>query len=84
MPTSTSTVRLSARTFARLRRLAEASGRPMSTVVEEALEGYEVDRFFLDLDAAYRELRGSPREWRQEQAERALLEQTLRDGLEDE
>ncbi len=51
MPTPTSTVRLSARTYARLRGLAEASGRPMSSVVEEALDRYEVDRFFDNLNA---------------------------------
>ena len=84
MPTPTSTIRLSSRTYARLRGLAEASGRPMSSVVEEALEHYEVDRFFHDLDTAYRELRSAPRAWHQEQAERALLEQTLLDGLDNE
>lgn len=84
MPTLTSTVRLSARTYARLRGLAEASGRPMSSVVEEALDRYEVDRFFDDLDTAYRELRATPRAWHEEQTERALLEQTLQDGLDDD
>jgi len=56
----------------------------MSRVLDEAVERYEADRFFRDVDAAYRDLRAESEAWRHEQAERGLLDQTLRDGLEPE
>ena len=84
MPSPTNTIRLPARTYARLRGLARASGKPMSTVIDEAIDRYESERFFRDLDAAYRELRADHEAWQEEEAERAELEQTLSDGLGDE
>jgi predicted DNA-binding protein len=84
MPTPTSTIRVPARTYDRLKGLARAAGKPMSAVLEEAVERYEADRFFRDADAAYQRLRADPEAWKQELAERSLLEQTLQDGLEEE
>jgi predicted DNA-binding protein len=84
MPTPTSTIRVPARTYDRLKGLARAAGKPMSAVLEEAVERYEADRFFRDADAAYQRLRAHPEAWKQELAERSLLEQTLQDGLEEE
>jgi len=84
MPTPTSTIRVPARTYDRLKGLARAAGKPMSAVLEEAVESYEADRFFRDADAAYQRLRADAEAWEQELAERSLLEQTLQDGLEEE
>jgi predicted DNA-binding protein len=84
MPTPTSTIRVPARTYDRLKGLARAAGKPMSAVLEEAVERYEADRFFRDADAAYQRLRADPEAWKQELAERSLLEQTLQDGMEEE
>jgi len=84
MPAPTNTIRVPARTYARLQGLARAAGKPMSRVLDEAVERYEADRFFRDVDAAYRDLRAESEAWRHEQAERGLLDQTLRDGLEPE
>ncbi len=84
MPSPTSTVRVPARTYDRLKSLARAEGKPMSVVLDEAVQNYEADRFFLEMDAAYRALRADPEAWQDELAERALLDGTLMDGLEDE
>ncbi len=83
MSSPTNTVRLPARTYRRLQGLARTVGKPMSTVIEEAVERYEADQFFRDLDDAYRDLRTQPDAWHGEQAERALLDHTLGDGLDD-
>ena len=84
MANPTNTIRLPSRTYARLRGLARASGKPMSIVIDEAIDRYEAERFFRDLDAAYRDLRADDAAWQAEQAERARLERTLADGLGDE
>lgn len=84
MPTPTSTIRVPARTYDRLKGLARAAGKPMSAVLEEAVERYEADRFFRDADAAYQRLRADSEAWNQELEERSLLEETLQDGLKEE
>lgn len=77
----TNTIRIPARTYARLRRVADAAGKPMSTVIDEAIDTYEAEGFFRDLDSAFRELRQRPAAWADEEADRELLERTLLDGL---
>jgi predicted DNA-binding protein len=84
MPSPTNTIRVPARTYDRLKGLAQAEGKPMSVVLDEAVEHYEADRFFLEMDAAYRALRADPAAWQQELAERSLWDGTLMDGLGDE
>jgi hypothetical protein len=44
-------------------------------------ERYRRERFFADLHAAYKHLRADPTAWEAELAERAELEGTLADGL---
>ena len=81
MPSPTSTVRIPARTYDRLKALARAEGKPMSVVLDEAVQNYEADRFFREVDAAYQRLRADPEAWKAELAERALWDATLMDGL---
>jgi len=83
MPPATTTVRVASRTHRLLQDLARATGKPMTEVLEEAVEQYQADRFFAELDAAYRALRADPGAWRDEQEERSLLDNTLPDGLGD-
>ena len=84
MPNPTSTVRIPARTYDRLKTLARAEGKPMSVVLDEAVDRYEADLFFHDMDDADRALRADPGAWQQELAERALWDGTLMDGLDGE
>ena len=53
----------------------------MQTVLEEALKAYEASKFFDDLDHYYKELRSDPVAWKEELGERALMENTLLDGI---
>jgi len=84
MPSPTNTIRVPARTYDRLKVLAHAEGKPMSVVLDEAVERLEADRFFREMDAAYRALRADPTAWQEELAERAVWDATLMDGLEEE
>jgi hypothetical protein len=53
----------------------------MQAVLDEAIEHYQRDKFLDDVNAAFANLRSDPKAWKEEQAERALWDKTLTDGL---
>jgi len=63
---------------------AKREGKPMQAVLDEAIEHYQRDKFLDEVNAAYAALRNDPKAWKAEQAERALWDNTLADGLDDE
>ena len=83
MSSPTNTIRVPAHTYDRLKSVAQAEGKPMSVVLDAAVERYEADRFFREADAAYERLQSNPEAWQEELAERALWEGTLLDGLDE-
>jgi hypothetical protein len=76
-------VRVSQRTQVLLEELAAATGEPLPKVLDRAVESYRREQFFAELDAAYARLKADPVAWEEELAERAELEGTLADGLDD-
>ncbi len=81
MPSTT--VRVTEHTHNVLRELAEATGEPLQRVLEKAVDQYRRERFFADLHAAYERLAADRAAWRDELAERAELDGTLADGLDE-
>jgi len=77
-------IRISPRSKAVLRTLARQAGKPMQAVLDEAIEHYQRDKFLDDVNAAFANLRNDPKAWKEEQAERALWDKTLSDGLKKE
>jgi hypothetical protein len=77
-------IRITPRSKAVLRALAKKDGKPMQAVLDEAIEHYRRDRFLDEVNAAYAALRKNSKAWKAEQAERALWDRTLSDGLIDE
>ena len=73
------TIRVPNRTRDRLAALATATGRPMTAVVDDALDALERRVFFEGLNARYAELRGDEAAWPEIEAERAIEEGALRD-----
>ena len=55
----------------------------MQRVLERAVENYRREQFYAEFNAAFERLRADPVAWEEELAERALLENTLADGLDD-
>jgi hypothetical protein len=53
----------------------------MQAVLDKAIEHYQRDKFLDEVNAAYARLRSDPKEWKEEQAERALWDRTLGHGL---
>jgi hypothetical protein len=73
------TIRVSEPTRDRFARLARATGRPMSQLVDEAADALERRVFFDQLAARYEVLRTDPDAWSEIEAERAVESGTLRD-----
>jgi predicted DNA-binding protein len=77
-------IRISPYTKSALRELAKSQGKPMQTILDEAVEQYRRDRFLDQVNAAFAALKSDPKAWKEELDERALWDQTLSDGLRDE
>lgn len=73
------TIRVSESTRDRLSALARASNQPMTTVVDEALEALERQRFFEAFNNGYQQLRDDPEAWATIEEERDVEAATLKD-----
>ena len=82
MPSTT--VRIKPHSHQALRELARTSGKSLQDVLERAIEGYRRNRILDNVNDSYARLRSDQNRWREELDERALYENTLMEGLEDE
>jgi predicted transcriptional regulator len=73
------TIRVSERTRDRFARLADATGRSMSQLVEEAADALERRVFFDQLSARYEALHADPEVWGEIAAERDAEGASVRD-----
>ena len=73
------TVRVSDKTKARLAALSSATGRPMTDVIEDAIDALERRIFFQDLNRRFGELREDEAQWSEIQAERRAWDPSLPD-----
>jgi hypothetical protein len=71
---ATTTIRVSEPTRDRFAQLARATGRPMSQLVEDAVDALERRVFFDQFSGRYQSLRTDPEAWGKIQAERAVEE----------
>lgn len=76
------TVRVSKKTHAALRRMAEKAGSSMAAILEAAVCDYEKNKYWEEFDAGYSALRADPEKWGDFQRELAAWDVTLADGLE--
>ena len=74
------TIRVSEPTRDRFARIARATGRPMSQLLDEAADALERRVFFDQLAAGYETLRADGDAWGEIEAERALESGALRDS----
>lgn len=73
------TIRVSERTRDRFAKLADATGRPMTQLLDEAADALERRLFFELLSARYDELRDDTTAWAEIEAERTAEGPSLRD-----
>jgi predicted transcriptional regulator len=76
------TIRVSEETRDRLASLANATGRPMTRVLDDAVEALERKMFFDRFNRRYQELRDDPAAWSEIDQERRSEEGALRDRSE--
>ena len=74
------TIRVSERSRDRLAALSRATGRPMTEVVEEAVDALERRLFFIELNAGFAALRADDDQWSAVLSERATEERTVGDS----
>ena len=77
-------IRITPRSKATLRDLAEREGKPMQAVLDDAIEYYQRDKFLNEANAAYARLKADPKAWSEELEERRASDGILMDGIEDE
>lgn len=80
MPTGT--VRIKQKSHNTLRKMASTEGKPMQAILETAIEEYRRQRFLHEANAAYAALRNTPKQWKEELAERKEWDSALIDGQE--
>jgi hypothetical protein len=73
------TIRVSEQTRDRFARLAEATGRPMTQLVDEAADALERRVFFDQLSARYEALHADAAAWTEIEAERTAESGAVRD-----
>ncbi len=73
------TIRVSEETRDRLASLASATGRPMTRILDEAVEALERKLFFETLNRRYEELRADPEAWAEIDQERRSEEGAVGD-----
>lgn len=77
----TVTVRVSTATRDRIAELAAEKGTSMASVVDEAVRDYQRKIFFEQLNEAVERTRADPEAWADYQAEVAIFENAISDGL---
>jgi hypothetical protein len=76
-------VRIQAATYDKLKALAKRAGKPMPSVLAEAVDELYRKQFLDECNRAYARLKADPKAWKRELAERKAWDKTLADGLED-
>ena len=82
MPSST--VRLNKASLEVLKKLAGQTGLPMQVILANAIEAYKRKLFFDHLHHSFKALKEDSRKWKDELAERAVWDNSLSDGLDNE
>ncbi len=73
------TIRVSEQTRDRFAKLADATGRPMTQLLDEAVDALERRIFFDQLSAGFDALRDDADAWTEVEAERGIESGALRD-----
>ncbi|MEA3401326.1 MAG: toxin-antitoxin system protein [Armatimonadota bacterium] len=78
------TVRVSDETHRTLREISERRGEPMTQVLADAVDRLRDEDLLQRTNEAYARLRADSHTWKEVMRERAEIEGTLADGLENE
>jgi len=76
-----STVTISNTSYQALTKLSASSGKPIQTILEQAIEQYRRQEFLVAANQAYLTLRDRSEDWQEELEEREAWDITLEDAL---
>lgn len=76
-------LRVNERTHEKVRQMSNESHLSMQEIVDRAIEAYRRQQILEQANAVYATMRLSPQDWQDVEEERAELDATLTDGLED-
>ena len=79
---ASTTVKIDAETYAKLRETATETGQPMIFVLAKAVETYRRQIFLESLNSDFAALRRETETWKEELAERAAWDNSLTDDIE--
>ena len=77
-------VEISAKSLEVVRHISERKGLDVSDVLDQAVEVYRRELFLEETSRSFQTLKEDPDAWREEAEERALWEDSLSDGVDDE
>jgi hypothetical protein len=77
-------VQISEKSLEVVRNISERNGLEISDVLDKAVEAYRREVFLDDTNRAFETMRDDSGSWQEELEERALWEDTLSDGVNDE
>ena len=78
------TIRVSVALRDKIAKLAREAGEPMTAIIEEAISDYEHKKFMAEFRAAVNRTMADPAAWADYQAETAIFDNAVGDGLEPE
>lgn len=81
---SSLSVRISDKTHQNVQELAKSEGQSMQSIIDVAIENYRRQCLLEEANRQYAALRADPVAWQEELEERAVLEGSLLDDLEEE
>ena len=69
--------------YEKAKKLSEMKQETLSAFIANAVNAYEQQLFFAQLEEGYRSLKADPTEWSEELREREELDGTAKDGIDD-
>ena len=78
---SSTTLRVSTELHQRIANLAKTRGERLQDIIGQAIALMEREQFWDDVDASWDRIRNDSEQWAGVQAERAVWDRTLKDGL---
>jgi predicted transcriptional regulator len=78
---ASTTLRVSTELHDRIAHLAKARGQRMQDVIDQAIDAWERALFWQEFESSWERIRSDPEQWAQVQAERAVWDRTLKDGI---
>jgi predicted transcriptional regulator len=76
------TLRVSDELHDKIAQLAKARGQRMQDIIDQAIDAWERALFWDEFNSSWEQVHNDPERWAQVQADRAVVDRTVKDGIE--